>query len=203
MSCCSCQGNRETGPLPPNPSTVLRTELGRHGDTETRHEGTRQTQKEGLKANSVRFHFFPPASLFSTSSVPSLRNYFSCLIGLWVEDVPGVCHGEIAMFSKCPSGLGCMRWGPILLSRLKPPEKCSEPNFHMCTFFFMWKCIYYFTLSEADWVFYQRVLVASWECQGRAGMTQVFAASARSRYAKSTEPSIQLRIKLKLHPHIY
>lgn len=71
-------------------------------------------------ARSGRFHFSPPSSYLSIPSVPSLLNYFSCLIGLSVEDVPSDCHSEIAMFSKWVS-LGVLRPGLLLL--VKPPQK--------------------------------------------------------------------------------
>lgn len=121
LRCCSCQGNQETRPLLPNLSTVHHMELKRHRQRheETTDKRTGQTENKRFKASSERFHF-SNTSCYSIASVPSLLNYFSCLIGLWVEDVPGVCHSEIAMFSKCPSRLAWVRWAPNLLSFLRP-----------------------------------------------------------------------------------
>lgn len=81
-------------------------------------------------ARSGRFHFSPPSSYLSIPSVPSPLNYFSCLIGLSVEDVPSDCHSEIAMFSKCLSGLAWACWDPDCFYWLNPPKKCSA---HACT----------------------------------------------------------------------
>lgn len=46
--------------------------------------------------------------LLPPSSHPLHLDYFSCLIGLSAEDVPGVCQGEIAVVSKRPSVLARM-----------------------------------------------------------------------------------------------
>lgn len=122
----SCQGNRETRQPPPIQCTVHRTELKRHRD-----ETWRDTPDSVDNPKPRAWDFIPHPPRAFPSTLPLHLDYFSWLIGLWAEDVPGVCQGEIAMVSKCPSVLAGMTWNLIpLVLTWKEKKKQKTPWSH-------------------------------------------------------------------------
>lgn len=101
----SCQGNRETRQPLPIQCTVHRTELERHKDKTWRD---RTDSVENQKP--IVWGLIPRPLPALPSSLPLHLDYSSCLIGLSLEDVPGVCQGEIAVVSPCPPVLAGMTW---------------------------------------------------------------------------------------------
>lgn len=106
VPCYSCQGNQETRQPPPIQCTVHRTELERHKD-ETWRDKTDSVEDH----KPIVWGLNPRPLPALPSSLPLHQDYFSCLIGLSLEDVPGVCQGEIAVVSDCPP---CLSWDDVL-----------------------------------------------------------------------------------------
>jgi len=116
--CCSCQGNQETRPLLPNPSTVHHTELERHGDV-TWRDGLKPIVQDSIYPFLLLFHplcSITPKLLFSSDWVLGGRcswclpqwncNVFQ--VSLWVS--LGESRPESPLLLKAPKNALCVLW---------------------------------------------------------------------------------------------